>query len=80
MWFPSVEKNLCKPALWLSEGKKERSLKDSQANVSGEMKKNELELSHILHIMTSKKLHQNVNINCIPILDLMKTYYLIRLS
>jgi len=39
MWFPSVEKNLCGPALWLSEAKKEWALKDSQANVSGEMEK-----------------------------------------
>ena len=61
MWFPSVEKNLCGPALSLSEAKKEWALKVSQANVSGEMKKNELELSHILYIMTSKKLHQNAN-------------------
>ena len=39
MWFPSVEKNLCGLALWLSEAKKEWALKDNQANVSGEMEK-----------------------------------------
>ena len=39
MWFPSVEKNLCGPALWLFEDKKEWALKDSQTNVSREMKK-----------------------------------------